>query len=83
MGNPFNKHALSEPFTLRQAQGERWIKGLGANGQTDRGERVEPGVPASPFLRVLLYSSLFQCSIIPAVYFFNQGGILMEPIEAA
>ena len=39
--------------------------------------------PKSPFLRVLFYLPIlpvFQPSIIPAAYFFIQGGSLTSPI---
>ncbi len=36
---PFDKPVLSEPFTLRQAQGERSVEGLRVTGH---GEPVEP-----------------------------------------
>jgi hypothetical protein len=35
---PFDKPVLSEPLPLRQAQGERWVEGLRANGDKLTGQ---------------------------------------------
>jgi len=35
------KPVLSEPSTLRQAQGERWVEALRANGGSKRSARTE------------------------------------------
>ena len=54
---PFDKPVLSEPFTLRQAQGERSVEGLRVTGH---GEPVEPCACAGYSLCNDSYAQLFM-----------------------